>query len=226
MCSRRYINVENSIWPARKIISKIKAMQPVNPNELDTLTTFAVKVKGLRATIEASGLRSELENSSLLQEIIEKVPPTLQLNWGTFKLSLLKEHKFPNLTTFSDWIFEYGISASSVNIHQNMQTSDSKNKKHMFTHVEQQRKCYVCKQNCNNVAKCQKFIGMDRAMRWNIVRQYNLCKQCLGQHVDKTKCQKVAKSMAVRTNITLCYIVSLRVCEMRSDNKNSQQCMQ
>ncbi|XP_073841470.1 uncharacterized protein [Musca autumnalis] len=93
---------------------KIRLLPTVNVNKLDTLTSFAVQVKGLHATIEASNLLDELNNPSLLQELIAKLPSYFQINWGTYKMNLSKQNKKVNLAEFSAWIFDIGVSASST----------------------------------------------------------------------------------------------------------------
>lgn len=63
--------------------NKIKLLPAVNTKKLNTITLFAVEVKGLEITIKACGLLDELNNSSLLQELIVKLPSYFQLNWGS-----------------------------------------------------------------------------------------------------------------------------------------------
>ncbi|KAI8120436.1 hypothetical protein CVS40_8253 [Lucilia cuprina] len=103
-------------------------------------------LKGLQATIEACGLLEELNNPSLLQDLISKLPSHFQINWGTYKLKITKENKNVNLSEFSDWIFDIGVSASSVNIESSTSSatraltrSKSKNV-YIHTHTEQSRK--------------------------------------------------------------------------------------
>ncbi|XP_055923707.1 uncharacterized protein LOC129954075 [Eupeodes corollae] len=167
---------------------RIKSTPPINTNKLESFTTFAINVKSLIATIEACGLQDELNNSSLLQELIEKMPTQYQLIWGTHKLDLLKLNQRPNLLEFSNWIFNFGLSASSVTVTTNVSASENniRNKtKNAFINAHrevQQRKCYACKMLCKNVANCEYFLKADRGERWNIVRKNNLCKQCLYPH--------------------------------------------
>lgn len=171
---------------------KIRALPTVNVNKLETITSFAVQVKGLQATIEACGLLDELNNPSLLQELIAKLPSYFQINWGTYKLNLAKQNKNVNLSEFAAWIFDIGVSASSVNIESSSgsaaETLSRSRQKNVYihTHTEQSRKnCIVCSGDCNNVASCQKFKKADRTNKWNIVREFNLCKQCLRKHFGK-----------------------------------------
>ena len=67
------------------IKNRIKNTPYVNENNLPSLTTFSVNVKSLIATIEATNLLDEINNSSLLHELLQKLPPSHQLQWGTHK---------------------------------------------------------------------------------------------------------------------------------------------
>ncbi|XP_075150403.1 uncharacterized protein LOC142224509 [Haematobia irritans] len=140
---------------------KIRSLPAVNPTKLDTITAFAVQVKGLHATIEACQLFDELNNSSLLQELIAKLPSYFQINWGTHKMNLVKSNKRITLLEFSNWIFDIGLSASSVNVESTLASST---------------------EAANSTVNCHKFKTADRAERWNIVREFRLCKQCLRRH--------------------------------------------
>lgn len=175
--------------PDRIIFSlknKIKTLPKINPDKMETITNFAIQVKGLQSTIEASGLIDELNNSSLLQELVSKLPPHYQIIWGSNKLHLQQCNKRPNLIDFSNWIFDIGLSASTVNVENNM-TLDSVNnrKQKMFcnAHTETNyKKCVVCSGDCKTVPSCKKFLSFDRKERWSYVNKLQLCKHCLRKH--------------------------------------------
>lgn len=176
--------------------NKIKLLPSINTNKLETITFFAVEVKGLKTMIEACGLYEELNNSSLLQDLILKMPPSLQLNWGTYKIKLMNENKKANLSEFCNWIYDIGISASSVNFENGSTISAStdhvgkskQKNEYLHTHLEQREKtCIVCDKHCKNVSVCQKFLASDRNERWNIVRRCSLCKLCLRKHYGVCK---------------------------------------
>lgn len=90
------------------IKNRIKTTPPVDENHLPSFTNFAINVKGLIATIEATNLNNELNNSSLLQELIQKLPPCYQLQWRKQKRQLSHQNKIPCMYEFSDWIFDIG----------------------------------------------------------------------------------------------------------------------
>lgn len=67
---------------------------------METFTNFAIQVKGLQSTIEACGLVDEFNNASSVQELILKLPPYYQINWGAQKLILQQSGKKANLLDF------------------------------------------------------------------------------------------------------------------------------
>lgn len=175
--------------PEKILISlknKIKQLPQVNVKRMDTITNFAVQVKGLLSTIEACGLVDELNNSSLLQELISKLPPHYQLNWGTQKLYLQQNGKTANLVQFSNWMFDIGLSASTINVEpKNFAETSQRKQKNEFMHTHSKtnnKKCQICNGECNNASNCDKFISADRKTRWQFVKQFELCKHCLRKH--------------------------------------------
>lgn len=174
------------------IKNRIKATPQINSNRLESISNFAVTVKGLLATIQSCNLNDEINNSYLLQELVEKLPPNMQLTWGSQKLHMLKENKRANLIDFSNWIQEIGMSASVT-----MQNSDvhfnskyKTQKAHVNTHNMQQKdKCPICNDSCKHATKCLKFLNADRTTKWNLVRRLNLCKRCLKIQAKNKVCE-------------------------------------
>lgn len=167
--------------------NKIKTLPPINLNKMETITNFAIQVKGLQSTIEACGLFDELNDTSLLQELVAKLPPYYQIIWGSIKLGLQQNDQKTNLTEFANWIFDIGLSASTVNITNNMTLDSVNNRKQKSafcnTHTEtNNKKCLVCSSDCKTVTSCKKFLSADRKDRWNYVNRLELCKHCLRKH--------------------------------------------
>ena len=60
----------------------------------------------------------------MLQELVSKLPPYYQIIWGSTKLNLQQNNIIVNLLEFSNWIFDIGLSDSTVNFENNM-TADN-----------------------------------------------------------------------------------------------------
>ncbi|XP_075162768.1 uncharacterized protein LOC142235399 [Haematobia irritans] len=167
--------------------NKIKSLPQVNPNKMETITNFAVHVKGLLSTIEACGLTDEINNTTLMHELVSKLPPYYQLHWGTQKLYLQQNNVKANLVEFSNWIFDLGLSASTVNNESNVSSDISSNRKQRNVHIHShtktnKKKCIICSEECQNVPNCKKFLSADRKERWNMVNVFALCRHCLRKH--------------------------------------------
>lgn len=185
---------------------RIKSSPKVDENNLHSLTSFAINVRNLIATINASNLNDEINNSSLLLELLQKLPSSYQMQWATQRMHLINQNIKANLYEFDKWMFDVGMTASSITVDHcanksNKEkaaiTSNTTNKKaYVYSHSE--RICIVCNNNnnkhCKSVATCPTFLSYDRGEKWSVVRKHKLCKFCLCKHSGecrrKMKCGK------------------------------------
>ena len=131
---------------------------------MKTLTCFAINARNLISTITASNLYDELNNSSLLFDLIQKLPPSYQMKWANQKMMLVNQNKKPNLSEFDKWIFNIGITASSITVgHCTNKTNKDKTNKKAYLHSHNKRVCFVCNNNnCKSVTSCKTFLSLDR----------------------------------------------------------------
>lgn len=175
--------------------ARITATPKIDSNKLESISNFAVAVKGLLATIDSCNLQDEITNSSLLQDLVEKLPPNIQLTWGSHKLRMLRENKKASLIEFSDFVFELGMSASVTLANKSNTDLHNKVKKptqkfHVNAHNAQStNNCVICDDSCVHASNCPQFLNADRAAKWNIVRRFNLCKRCLKKQTKKSNCE-------------------------------------
>lgn len=94
-----------------------------------------------------------------------KMSSYFQLNWGEQKTKLQKSKQKISLTDFVNWIFEVGVSASSINIETDSHTSTSTEQSARRT-----RNAYV---NAHELKSKR---------NWVVCSEHNLCKQCLKRH--------------------------------------------
>ncbi|XP_075157968.1 uncharacterized protein LOC142231235 [Haematobia irritans] len=199
--SVRHMLVHPSNVPGNRINLSLK----VDDNNLQTLTNFAINVRSLIAPIKAANLPDELNNSCLLHQLLQKLPPTYQMQWATLKMQLVKENKKPNLSAFDDWLFNIGLTASSIsepttkkynntssikhNITSNDKPTTSK-RAYVHSHNGEHRYC-VCNKNCKAVSDCPKYQALDRGEKWKLVRANKLCKYCLITHGGECRKKKL-----------------------------------
>lgn len=180
------------------IKTRIKMTSRVYENNLNSLTTFAVNVRSLVSTIVASNLSDEINNTSFLHDLLLKLPASYQMQWATQKLKLLNAKKSPNLAEFDRWMFNIGITVSSIavnnltgsnniNVESRSHNQMHNNKAFVHSHGEG-RKYIICNKNCKSVDCCKQYLKLDRGEEWRLVREHMLCKFCLHKH--KGECKK------------------------------------
>lgn len=91
-------------------INMVRAEPTLKPENIHGLINFALVIRNLVATIEASGLIEHRNNPTLLYEIIEKLPVQTKLDWAKYKYNAGEA----SLLTFSHWLYELAEAASCV----------------------------------------------------------------------------------------------------------------
>ncbi|XP_053699089.1 uncharacterized protein LOC128746063 [Sabethes cyaneus] len=82
------------------LVGKIREMPAPKTEKLGTLIDFGVAVQNMCATIVTCGLNDHLCNIALLQELVERLPPTVKLDWAKHRQTL----KTVTLEDFSKWL--------------------------------------------------------------------------------------------------------------------------
>ncbi|XP_062713286.1 uncharacterized protein LOC109410494 [Aedes albopictus] len=186
------------------LIEKINSLPPIREDKLETLVDFAVNVENFCATVDACGLDEYLYNTTLLHQLVSKLPPTIKLNWAQYRISL----PGVNLAAFSTWMYALAEAASAVtipnitNTRQLRNESRSAQKGNAFVNAHSESssatprssypsdgkqhsvgsECIVCKGTCKTVDKCKRFLEFSRDSRWSVVREFALCRRCLCRH--------------------------------------------
>ncbi|XP_055604429.1 uncharacterized protein LOC129752685 [Uranotaenia lowii] len=184
---------------------KIHSMPCLKVDYMDKLIDFSLAVLNLSATIDACGKKKYSRDTSLLKDLVDKLPEELRMKWARHQRSL----KRVNLAKFSDWLYTYAEDAclvteprssknkpadadrygprkirASLNTHTELVDSESsihEEKSSTLTHYAN-KGCLVCKGSCISLEKCNKFLGMTYNQRWSAVREKTLCKKCLKLH--------------------------------------------
>ncbi|XP_058456562.1 uncharacterized protein LOC131433959 [Malaya genurostris] len=182
---------------------KILAMPPVKPDTLNKMIDFALSVQNLEATIDACGQNELKRDSSLINDLIGKLPVTMKLEWARHTRCLRKI----TLAGFSKWIYDMAedacLVAEPVRNQETTQYHDSRKKPKAFlnAHIDQQNwkkegqqasgaskqktpvyQCMVCKGICASFAKCKRFLDLSYDGRWAAIREARVCRKCLKQH--------------------------------------------
>lgn len=192
------------------LIQRVRNEPAIKADKLDTLIPFALSVQNLCSTIDASGLVAHMQNPMLLQEIIEKLPAQLKLNWA-MHAQLVQGGV--TLATLGNWLFHIAQAANTVisPLAYSPATSEPKlrrsdtGKSYVNVHNDGRqatptrddgdRNCLVCSKSEHKLEDCLVFKEQSRTQRWETVIEKRLCRKCLRRHnqsncSSKKKCGK------------------------------------
>ncbi|KAJ6644656.1 hypothetical protein Bhyg_09625 [Pseudolycoriella hygida] len=192
------------------LIQQLKEEPPPKVEKLETLINFALVVHNLCSIIKITKLQAHMNNPYLMQEIMDKLPSNLKLEWSRHKRTI------PNasMEDLGKWLYEVAQAASEVItpvVSYNNKGKPMNNKKEevkpkqnqyfQASHKEDEKKdyiptkCKICFSNCTKVENCKKFQEFSVKQRWNAVKEHKLCSTCLKVHrrfqcKDKRKCKE------------------------------------
>ncbi|XP_055615004.1 uncharacterized protein LOC129761310 [Toxorhynchites rutilus septentrionalis] len=183
-------------------IRKIRSLPSPEIDRLETLVTFALTVENLVATIEACGVQDFVYNASLKFELVDRLPPTLRLDWAKYS----RGNPAQNLTDFSSWLYCIAEDASAVMQTTTFTSRNRGNKKDAFINFHSEtdvnwygspsvptnevhthgrdtpNKCVACKGSCSSLTRCKRFVDLSYESKWAVIREAKLCRKCLRKH--------------------------------------------
>ncbi|XP_058467437.1 uncharacterized protein LOC131439240 [Malaya genurostris] len=169
------------------LMSKINAMPPLKEEKLETIVEFAVSVQNFCATVDACGLEDHLYNVSLLQQLVNKLPSSIKLDWARHRRSVPRV----NLATFGNWVYSLAEVISTVSIPSIIQEpklarNDGRNNKKtsgfLNAHLESPEQNTV--DTLSNAKYAEKTQPVFRD------RLYNPCSVCKGTCKTVEKCKR------------------------------------
>ncbi|XP_055528101.1 uncharacterized protein LOC129728164 [Wyeomyia smithii] len=182
------------------LLKDVRDIPPLRGNDLKALVKYGLAVQNLIEHVIIAEQPNHLSNPILLQELIEKLPTSLQMQWGCFKLSRGEV----NLVTFNEFMQGLFNVATDLTANDESHTrvdiprkEKNRNEK-LFVHsgepVEavtqvdenQGRKpdktCSFCGDSKHLILACFGFKSLDLNGRWKAVNQKRLCRSCLVPH--------------------------------------------
>ncbi|XP_058458201.1 uncharacterized protein LOC131434928 [Malaya genurostris] len=182
------------------LLKKVRNVPPPKSENLSSIVCYGLAIQNLVDHIVLAEQQAHLSNPMLLQELVDKLPASLKMQWGTFK----QAYTNVNLATFNGFMSglvnlasELCIDVVSVqNYQQSQRTEKQKQKEKLFTHssvlpstskdrsVEEStsKACAYCGKDDHQIINCRGFKSLDVGGRWKAVRQKNLCRLCLIPH--------------------------------------------
>ncbi|XP_055604271.1 uncharacterized protein LOC129752524 [Uranotaenia lowii] len=193
------------------LLQKVRTAPSPKTDRLDSLIQFGVMVQNLVGHMKSAQLHTHLANPTLLQELVEKLPANLQLDWALF-LNRVDE---PDLGVFNDYLSVLVKAASKVtftknflsrpakadrkdrdkafvNIHAPTTEPNSERKAIVYDHRNDPKPCFVCGSSSHRIRDCTKLKSLAIHARWQVVIDNKLCHQCLIPH-GKWSCRSKRK---------------------------------
>ncbi|XP_055622896.1 uncharacterized protein LOC129766396 [Toxorhynchites rutilus septentrionalis] len=192
----------------RSMMNKIQQVPAPRHDRLETVMHFGIAVQNLVDHLKAAQQFNHLTNPVLLQELVEKLPGSLRLDWAVYKT-----HRQPvTLDTFGKFMsglvtaaseVSYTVPGFSVQKHTTNYESRTIKPKGGNTGIIQAhlaektpastssstpastkpgKVCLSCGRAGHRVSECHQFNGASVDERWKLVKQKALCRTCLNNH--------------------------------------------
>ncbi|XP_055615058.1 uncharacterized protein LOC129761363 [Toxorhynchites rutilus septentrionalis] len=186
------------------LLTKVREVPPPKAENLRTLVTFGLAVQNFCEHLVAAGQVTHLSNPVLVQELVDKLPAHLKLDWSLYKRQFL----VADLRAFGAFMANLVSAAADVtltldvggskagrtekakgfiNAHSNAPAA-----KESVNAQQQQSKeggfsvrCLVCGEPNHKVKECEQFKKMSGENKWKAVQMHQLCRVCLGKHGRK-----------------------------------------
>uniref|UniRef100_A0A336MNL5 CSON002426 protein n=1 Tax=Culicoides sonorensis TaxID=179676 RepID=A0A336MNL5_CULSO len=177
------------------MFDEIRQHDHIIENDLPSIVKYGLAVQNICAMIKSSRLEGYASNPLILEEIVEKLPKSLQFAWA----QAVGDKEISGLNEFDSW-----LSGLTRNLCKNLGTIDisSADKKQRITikrrnntkedvHVVQDKNfnsdftCFACSGSCKNLSSCDTFKLLNDDCKWQVIKRHGICRQCLKQHKMK-----------------------------------------
>ncbi|XP_062702726.1 uncharacterized protein LOC134285619 [Aedes albopictus] len=187
------------------LLQKVREVPAPKADNLCTVVAFGMAVQNFCEHLEAAGQVLHLSNPVLLQELVDKLPANLKLEWVAFK----RQFAMVDLRVFSRYMANLVSAAAEVTLTLDPKSAklkkDEKPKGFVNAHATSSEKpkveptkvvstitCLACGDPDHRVKECKVFKKMDPDDRWKVVQSHFLCRICLGKHGRKP-CRSAAR---------------------------------
>ncbi|XP_053692563.1 uncharacterized protein LOC128741013 [Sabethes cyaneus] len=181
----------------RTLFEKVKHAPAPKADRLGTFISFGITVKQLCDHLEAARLNDHLNNPMMVQELVDKLPPSYKLEWVRFK----RGREGTPLRKFTNFITEIVADVSevadfSVAEKDQMRPARTSPSKKEYVHLHDSgpersatsqggtfsKACWICNRTDHMIKFCDDFKKMNLADRLKAVEREKLCGICLNKH--------------------------------------------
>ncbi|XP_058832169.1 uncharacterized protein LOC131690433 [Topomyia yanbarensis] len=168
------------------LLNKVRGTASPTTENLQSLINFGMEIQNLCDHLIAMDQKDHLSNPTLLQELEEKLPGQIRLEWARYK----QRSQSASLISLNNYMQSLVKSACQVTHIECIQNTES----HNFyddsndnvlnipvSSSEAIRNCLICRGN-HRVADCDTFKSFEVEHRWKLIGDRKLCRSCLNQH--------------------------------------------
>ncbi|XP_062704617.1 uncharacterized protein LOC134286930 [Aedes albopictus] len=182
----------------KTLLTKVRNASAPRADRLETFISFGITVKQLCDHLEAAQLNDHLNNPMLVQELVDKLPPSYKLDWVRYKRGRVDSplRMFTRFTTniVSDVSEVTEFSTLSVNERARPGRENPRRKEFVHVHESERkqsegsrsemasRPCWICKRTDHLIRNCNEFRRMNVVERLREVERQKLCGICLNKH--------------------------------------------
>ena len=178
------------------LVTKARSMKPLRTEDLNGLMEFTTAVNNIVMTMRLLNSTGHMTNPSLRQELVDKLPTSLKVQWGEFLRGQGQHHDMLSLEALAQWLTERADAASLVAPAKPPAKTGSAlhaapaNQQHSQSQRpdRSQQTCQKCRGN-HNISDCSKFRALPIKKRWDLIYLLDLCSCCFKPGHWKTECR-------------------------------------
>ncbi|XP_058449200.1 uncharacterized protein LOC131429170 [Malaya genurostris] len=185
------------------LLQKLRSVSSPRTENLQSIIVYGMAVRNLVDHMRVANLEDHMRNPMLVQELVEKLPPQMRMQWSCFK----RTYTDVDLSTFGEFMSELVKTATDVSIpgelivQQTRSINKGREKQKLYVHTEAEskkkkstntkspnesdptrRQCAYCSEDGHEIARCPQFKALDLDGRWKAIRSKGLCRMCLIPH--------------------------------------------
>lgn len=168
------------------MVSELRSEKQLRLDNLRSILKFSNKVSNLVATLQTAEASNHLWSPYLIDDVIDKLPLQLQRDWAHHK----QAYKEVNLEVFGMWLNREAETLTNISPKSLLydESDNKRTKAYVNFHDDQNRRCYMCSENCESLSQCTEFKKLGFAKRMELVSKKFLCRSCLKR--CKKRCNK------------------------------------
>ncbi|XP_062713808.1 uncharacterized protein LOC134290646 [Aedes albopictus] len=185
----------------KSLLEKVRRTPGPRQDKLETVIEFGLAVGNFVDHLRAAQLQQHLTNPMMMQELVDKLPGSMKMEWASFK----GQQPLADLETFGRFMEKQVNAASAVSfelpvhektykhekqkgresagIHAHSQSDSPSSKPNSSGQPRKPTKiCGVCTREGHRAADCSQFKDLNVDERWKTIQKKGLCRTCLNSH--------------------------------------------